>query len=98
MLKANSFVIAAVLGLTATAASANDTPKHSFTRDGQTHVYTATFKDGRTILDGRSYPSGSAFRLIVRGAKVRGTVGGQPVAFTHERAPGAAPIAVASAN
>ena len=98
MLKATSFLTAAVLGLAATAASASDAPKRSFTRDGQTYVYTSTVKDGRMILDGRSYPSGSAFRLTVRGTQVRGIVGGQPVAFNHDRAPGTAPVAVASAN
>ena len=81
---------AAVVALAAPAAIAG-TPaqQQSFVHDGQTYVYTSTEKNGHTVLDGRAYPSGSAFRLIVRGDRVSGSAGGTPVAFDVADARGA---------
>jgi hypothetical protein len=71
---------AAAATLTATAAFAAE--KQSFRHDGSTYVYeTVQRANGRTVIQGRRFPSGSAFRLTVRGDRVTGTAGGQPVAF-----------------
>ena len=69
-----------------TAASAEDAPKRSFTRDGQTYVYTSTDKGDKTVLSGRAYPSGRDFSLTVRGSHVRGFAGGVPVSFETDTA------------
>ncbi|QNA86748.1 hypothetical protein G4G27_03205 [Sphingomonas sp. So64.6b] len=65
----------------AAASTADESSKRSFTRDGETYVYTATEKDDHLLLVGHSYPSGSSFRLVVRGDHVSGRAGGQPVSF-----------------
>jgi len=91
---------AAVIALGASSAIAG-TPaqQQRFAHDGQTYIYTSTLKNGRTVLEGRAYPSGSAFRLIVRGDKVSGNAGGSPVAFDVAEARGATkPVFVATAD
>ena len=69
-----------------TAASAEDAPKRSFTRDGETFVYTSAVKGDKTVLTGRAYPSGRDFALTVRGNRVRGFSGGVPVSFVANTA------------
>lgn len=64
------------------ANAADESPKRTFTRDGETYVYTATDKDDYVLLAGRSSPSGRTFRLVVRGDRVSGTSSGTPVSFT----------------
>lgn len=78
------FVAAALAGLVLVpaAASAADAPQQRFTRDGNTYVYRIVEKKGHTVIDGRRYPAGSAFRLTVRGDQVSGMSGGVPVAFS----------------
>lgn len=57
-------------------------PVTTFERDGEKFVYTTEMRGDRAIITGRRYPSGSAFRLVVRGDSVRGFSGGFPVRMT----------------
>ena len=73
-----------LLALAITASTpvlAGEATQHRFTRDGVTYVYTQRVDGERTVLDGRSLPSGSAFRLTVQNGRVSGVSGGVPVAF-----------------
>lgn len=55
---------------------------HRFTDRGVTYTYTVTPDDqGRQVIEGRSQPGGSQFRLVVDGERVQGVSGGQPVSF-----------------
>lgn len=74
-----SFSISAITPTVANAA--DEASKRTFTRDGETYVYTATDKQDHVLLIGHSYPSGRAFRLIIRGDRVSGRSGGTPVSF-----------------
>jgi hypothetical protein len=74
----------------AVAATAPDATQQSFVHDGSTYVYTMKFVEGRRVIDGRSYPSGTGFHLVVRGDNVTGTAGGVPVMFRVASARGAA--------
>lgn len=66
------FAAAALIAAIATPALAkNASEQKSFTRDGETFVYTATEKNDATILTGRS-GSGRDFRLVVRNGYVHG--------------------------
>ncbi|MES3108438.1 hypothetical protein [Sphingomonas aurantiaca] len=87
----NTFKIiaAAAAALTSTIGMAAD-DKQSFVHEGSTYVYTTTQDGGRQVIDGRSYPSGQKFHLIVRGDRVSGVSGGVPVAFRTAEATGAA--------
>jgi hypothetical protein len=87
----NTFKIiaAAAAALTSTIGMAAD-DKQSFVHEGSTYVYTTTQDGGRQVIDGRSYPSGQKFHLIVRGDRVSGVSGGVPVAFKTAEATGAA--------
>ncbi|MEN2785697.1 hypothetical protein ACFOKI_11200 [Sphingomonas qilianensis] len=82
------FLTAALLAAIAipAVASAEEAPQRSFTRDGQTFVYTSVVKDDKTVLSGHAYPSGRDFTLSVRGKRVRGYAGGVPVSFVAESA------------
>lgn len=72
-------VVSPLPGLAQTAA-------HRFTDRGVTYTYTVTPDDqGRQIIEGRSQPGGSQFRLIVDGERVRGVSGGLPVSFRAPR-------------
>lgn len=72
---------AALIATLAAPAFAKDTAEqHSFTRDGETYVYTTAVKGDATILSGRS-SSGRDFRLTVRNGRVYGKSGGVPVSF-----------------
>lgn len=74
-----ALAFAAVL-LPATVSAAE--PERRFTRDGTTYVYTVTpAAGGRQVIEGRRLPGNSAFRLVVRGARVSGVSGGYPVSF-----------------
>ena len=68
---------------------------HRFTHRGVTYTYTVTSDtQGRQVIEGRSQPGGSAYRLVVDGDHVEGVSGGQPVSF---RAPkGSTGVAVAA--
>ncbi|RZT54984.1 hypothetical protein EV283_1771 [Sphingomonas sp. BK036] len=87
----NTFKIiaAAAAALTSTIGMAA-ADKQSFVHEGSTYVYTTTQDGGRQVIDGRSYPSGQKFHLIVRGDRVSGVSGGVPVAFKTAEATGAA--------
>lgn len=63
------------------AIAANLPAQHSFTRDGETYVYTAVARAHRVVLSGRSFPSGGDFHLVVQGNRIDGVSGGMPVAF-----------------
>ena len=87
----------ALASLISTAASAAE-PQQRFVHDGTTYVYTATQKGDATVINGRRLSDGSSFRYVVRNGRVRGSTGGQPVAFAVSEAQGAsqmAPVAVA---
>lgn len=71
------FVVAASPAFAAAPAQ-----QHSFTRDGQTYIYTAVDKTDHVVLAGRRFPSGDTFDLVVRGDRVSGFSGGVPVAFS----------------
>lgn len=81
------FLTAALIASLATPAFAADKPvEKSFSRDGQTFVYTTTAKADRVVISGRSYPEDSSFELVVRGDHVTGVTGGTPVSFTYKNA------------
>lgn len=79
----HKFISAAALSaLLIPAVSVAQTSEQRFTRDGSTYVYTVTpAAGGRQVIEGRRYPIGSAFRLVVTGSRVDGVSGGQPVSF-----------------
>ena len=64
--------------------------KQSFVYEGDTYVYASTVQDGRQVIDGRRFPSGQAFHLIIKGERVSGVSGGVPVSFKTREATGAA--------
>lgn len=72
---------AALIAAFAAPAFAENAPQQrSFTRDGETYVYTSVVKGDATVLSGRS-SSGRDFRLTVRNGHVTGKSGGVPVSF-----------------
>lgn len=78
-----------LLALSLTASTplfAGEAAQQRFTRDGVTYVYTQRAQGDRTVLEGRTLPGGSAFRLIVQNGRVSGVSGGIPVAFTAPKA------------
>ncbi len=89
---ATAFWVIAATALVATAAVGEEPAQRRFSRDGQTYVYTTTPSDAGTVIEGRRLPSGSAFRLVVRGDNVKGVSGGHPVAFRVAEAKGAATL------
>ena len=73
---------AALAAVFATPAIAADQPaKHSFTRDGETYVYTIAEKTHGVELNGRSFPWGGDFHLFVRGDRIEGDSNGFQVSF-----------------
>jgi len=80
------FLPIALLATLATPALADKPIEKSFSRDGATYVYTTTAKPDRVVIAGRRLPEGSAFELVVRGDKVTGFSGGEPVSFTYKNA------------
>ncbi|MDE0877581.1 MAG: hypothetical protein OSB00_02780 [Sphingomonas bacterium] len=92
MTKFIAFATATAALFTATAATARDadTTKESFVHNGSTYVYTTKIDGDRRVIDGRAYPAGNGFHLVVRGDEVSGTSGGVPVKFRVASARGAA--------
>ena len=87
----------AVAAISSPAFAKDAGPERSFTRDGQTYVYTVVSNGKRVVISGRHYPSGSDFELIVRGDRITGVSGGQPVSFKVPNAQAKlAPTALAS--
>lgn len=87
-----------LLALSLTASTplfAGEAPQR-FTRDGVTYVYTTRENGDRTIIEGRSYPRGSGFYLVVKNGRVTGTSGGIPVAFAVTSAKGAGAVQTAA--
>ena len=82
LLSAAALIAAIITPAIANAGRA--APEHTFTRDGETYVYTSTDQGGATLLVGRAYPSGRDFTLTVRGNRVNGYSGGVPVSFVVE--------------
>ena len=66
-----------------------------FERDGQTYVYTVREAKGAQVIQGRRFPSGSAFRLVVKNGRASGVSGGVPVAFAVPAQTGSAGIVTA---
>lgn len=62
-----------------------------FERDGQTYAYTTSVADGETVIQGRTMPQNTPFRLVVRGRNASGRVDGRPVSFRIAK-----PLAVAA--
>jgi len=89
MRKTVYILAAAAAALTSTIGMAEEA-KQSFVHEGSTYVYTSSVENGRQVIDGRRFPSGQAFHLVVRGNRVSGTSGGVPVAFATAEANGAA--------
>ncbi|MEG3165031.1 hypothetical protein U1701_10530 [Sphingomonas sp. PB2P19] len=93
-----------ILILTAAAAALTSTVgiaaegRQSFVHEGSTYVYTTSEQDGRQVINGRRFPSGQQFHLIVRGDRVSGTSGGVPVSFKTREASGAAGGVAPTAN
>ena len=73
---------ALVISLAAPAFAADKPAEKTFTRDGETYVYTSVAKTNRVVITGTSYPDGGSFELVVRGDNVSGISGGVPVSFT----------------
>ena len=67
--------------LVATAAPAFAAETQTFTRDGQTYVYTKVASNDRIVLDGRNTSTGEPFHLTVVGARVSGVANGRAVSF-----------------
>ena len=73
---------ALVISLAAPAFAQDKPAQKTFTRDGETYVYTSVAKANRVVISGTSYPDGGNFELVVRGDNVSGISGGMPVSFT----------------
>lgn len=89
MRKTILILTAAAAALTSSIGMAAE-GKQSFVHEGNTYVYTSSLQDGRQVIDGRRFPSGQTFHLIVKGDRVSGTSGGTPVSFKTRDASGAA--------
>lgn len=89
MRKTVYILAAAAAALTSTIGMAEEA-KQSFVHEGSTYVYTTSTENGRQVIDGRRFPSGQQFHLIVNGDRVSGTSGGVPVTFKTNEAAGAA--------
>ena len=91
MLSAAAAALTSSIGMAAEA-------QQSFVHEGSTYVYTSSQQAGRQVIDGRRFPSGQPFHLIVRGDRVSGTSGGVPVSFKTRDASGAAAGIAATAR
>ncbi len=89
MRKTIAILAAVTAALTSTIGMAAD-GRQSFTHDGQTYVYASHIEGKQQVITGRQYPSGTPFRLVVRGDRVSGVAGGYPVSFRTQQAAGAA--------
>ena len=74
--------VALIASLAAPAFAGDKSAQKTFTRDGETYVYTSVAKANRVVISGTAYPEGSSFELVVRGDTVSGVSGGVPVSFT----------------
>lgn len=97
MRKTILILTAAAAALTSSIGMAAE-GRQSFVHDGSTYVYTSSHQDDRQVIDGRRFPSGEAFHLIVRGDRVSGKSGGVPVSFKTRDASGAAGGIAPTAN
>jgi hypothetical protein len=88
-MRATLILAAAAAALTSTIGLAK-TPETRFSHDGRTYSYTVDDLDGRRVIEGRTLPGNKPFRLVVRGSRVSGSVGGSPVAFRVSDTRGAA--------
>lgn len=97
MFKSITIVAATAAALLSATANAGEAPTEKrFTRDGETYVYTTKVAAKGTVIEGRRFPSGSAFRLHVgQNGRVTGTSGGHAVAFRAVDAKGSALVAIA---
>lgn len=86
----SKIVIAATAVLVAAPALADDANKGRFVHEGYTYVYQVKDTKAGKQISGTRYPGATAFSLNVRGEKVSGQSGGQPVAFKVADAAGAA--------
>jgi hypothetical protein len=66
MRKSFALLAAVAAALTSTIGMARE-GQRTFQHDGSTYVYTTTVANDRQIITGRRYPSGTPFRLVVRG-------------------------------
>lgn len=72
---------ATLLAAVSTPAFADAAPQHTFTRDGDTYVYTTQQIANRTVITGRVLNTGDTFKLAVRGNRVTGISGQRQVSF-----------------
>ncbi|WP_445192048.1 hypothetical protein ACT009_16010 [Sphingomonas sp. Tas61C01] len=88
MRKTLTIVAAVAAALTSTIGMAAE-GQQRFTHDGMTYVYTSKQDGNRQIIDGRRFPAGAGFHLVVRNNRVSGVSGGVPVDFALDEARGA---------
>lgn len=72
---------ASIFAAIATPALAETSPQHTFTRDGDTYVYTTRQVAGHTVISGRVVNTGDTFKLNVLGNRVTGVLGQRDLAF-----------------
>lgn len=73
-------ILTAAVATLALSGTANAEEAHSFTHDGANYDYVVTQKGPSQIIAGKRN-DGTKFRLVVRGDRVRGTLGTQQVSF-----------------
>ncbi len=83
---------AALAVLAPVAVQAQD--RTTFEHGRNTYVYQTETRDGATIITGRRM-GGERFRLVHKGQRVTGNVGGTPVSF---QAPQSGAVTVLTAN
>lgn len=97
MRKTITILAAVTAALTSTIGMASE-GKQRFVHQGLTYVYTSKQAGDRQVIDGRRFPSGAAFHLVVRGDRVSGVSGGVPVDFKLAEAHGAAGVVETAAR
>ena len=85
---------AALAAFAPLAAAAQGDEQKSFQHERDTYVYETETRGDATIITGRRI-GGDRFRLVHKGNRVTGQVGGTPVAF---KAPAGGIVSVAAAN
>lgn len=73
-------ILTAAAAMLALSGTAHADETHSFTHDGANYDYVVTQKGPSQIIAGKR-DDGTKFRLVVRGDRVRGTLGTQQVSF-----------------
>lgn len=88
----STIIVTGALGViaAATPANAEEAGKQRFTHEGYTYVYDLKETKTGQVISGRRFPDAVAFNLAVKNGRVKGTSGGQDVAFSVEEARGAA--------